>query len=142
MPTQLFNKSEEKDKRRFLRKNFSKAELLVWSKLRDRQLNKDKFRRQYGIGPYVVDFYCPTAKVIVEIDGDSHFQGNAPEYDAIRQRFLEGLGMKVIRFTNLDVLRNLDEVFLAIRDYLTPPSPSKGEGEKRRGGETGSTQET
>ncbi len=132
MPTRLFNKSEETQKRRLLRKNFPKAELLVWLKLKGRQFGGRKFRRQYSVGAYVVDFYCPEAKLVVEIDGDSHFQGNAPEYDTMRQKFLEGLGMKVLRFTNTDVFDSLEQVLLVIRDYLTLPSPSKGEGKEGR----------
>jgi len=84
------------------------AEAILWSELMRKQLNGLKFRRQYGIGPYVVDFYCPKLKLIIEVDGDSHFSGKAEKYDKRRQEYIESKGIKFFRCTNTDVYENLD----------------------------------
>jgi very-short-patch-repair endonuclease len=108
--TDIFNQSPEKPKRRFLRNNPTKAEQRLWLRLRNRQLLGYRFRRQYSVGPYVLDFYCPPLKLAIEVDGDSHFQTGAPEYDQSRQRCIESLGIRFLRFTNSEVLAHLDEV--------------------------------
>jgi hypothetical protein len=71
--TEVFNRISEKPVRQSLRKALPAAELILWSKLKSRQVNGWKFRRQFGVGPYVVDFYCPALKLAIEIDGDSTF---------------------------------------------------------------------
>ncbi len=73
--TEVFNRHNLKSQsRQSLRKALRAAELILWSKLKNRQVSSRKFRRQFSIGPYVVDFYCPALKLAIEIDGDSHFQ--------------------------------------------------------------------
>jgi very-short-patch-repair endonuclease len=106
--TQLYNKVSEQYKRRSLRSNMPKAEALVWARLRDRQVEGYKFRRQYSVGAFVVDFYCPELKLAIEIDGPSHWMDGIPEYDAQRQLFLEGKGITVVRVTNERVYQDLD----------------------------------
>jgi very-short-patch-repair endonuclease len=106
--TQLYNKVSERDKRRSLRTNMPQAEGLVWARLRDRQVEGYKFRRQYSVGAFVVDFYCPELKLAIEIDGPSHRMDGVPEYDAQRQLFLEGKGITVLRVTNARVYQDLD----------------------------------
>jgi very-short-patch-repair endonuclease len=106
--TQLYNKGSERYKRRLLRTNMPKAEALVWARLRDRQIEGYKFRRQYSVGAFVIDFYCPELKLAIEVDGDSHLRDGAPEYDADRQFFLEGKGITVVRVTNERVYQDLD----------------------------------
>jgi very-short-patch-repair endonuclease len=91
-----------------LRKSTTKPEQILWSILRGRQLAGLKFRRQHPIEPYVVDFYCAEAKLVVELDGKSH--DDREEYDRIRQQFLANLGLTVFRVTNDDVLTNIDGV--------------------------------
>jgi very-short-patch-repair endonuclease len=108
--TKLYNKSNELGKRRSLREDMPEAEVLVWKRLRRRQVEGCKFRRQYGVDVYVVDFYCPELKLVIEIDGDSHFRGDAPIYDAARQEFLEAIGMMVLRYTNHQVYQDLEGV--------------------------------
>ena len=97
----------------------------MWSKLRAKRLLGQKFRRQYSIGPYVVDFYCPGLKLAVEIDGDSHFQPCMEEQDRRRQAFIESFGVQFLRFTNEEVTSNLDEVLAVIgrfvEDRHSPP---------------------
>ena len=91
-----------------LRKNTTKPDQLLRSILRGRQLAGLKFRRQHPIEPYIVDFYCADAKLIVELDGESH--NGREDFDKQRSVFLAGLGLKVFRVTNDDVLTNLDGV--------------------------------
>ena len=94
-------------------------EIILWSRLKNKQLGGYKFRRQFGIGRYVVDFYCPALKLAIEIDGDSHFIDNAPQYDNQRQIFIESLGINVLRFTNRDVSHNVTGVLDAIVREIT-----------------------
>ncbi len=78
-----------------------------------------RFRRQRPFGPYIVDFYCAAHKLIIEIDGDSHAADDAQEYDTQRTAYLQGLGLQVIRFSNLEVMENLDGVYEQVMDILT-----------------------
>jgi very-short-patch-repair endonuclease len=91
------------------------AEIRLWSRLRRKQLEGFRFRRQHPMGPYVVDFFCPEAKLVVEADGGQHADSDS---DAIRTRWLEARGYRVIRFWNNDVLSNTEGVLLAILDAL------------------------
>jgi very-short-patch-repair endonuclease len=77
-----------------------------------------KFRRQFGIDEYIVDFYCPELKLAIEVDGDTHFVESAPEADAIRQKRIENYGIKFLRFTNNDVYKNLDGVLITLGKYV------------------------
>src|SRR6266498_2836790 len=99
-----------KEKRRVLRKNMPPAEFILWSKLRSKSLNGCKFRRQYSIGTYIVDFYCPQAKLAIEIDGESHFVDGADTYDRKRQAIIESFGVNFLRFTNIDIYERLEGV--------------------------------
>ncbi|MBW4632853.1 MAG: endonuclease domain-containing protein [Iphinoe sp. HA4291-MV1] len=116
--TQLYNKDSEKDKRRLLRQNITKAEKLIWDKLRDRQLENCKFRRQYSVDKFVIDFYSPELRLAIEIDCESHFENGAAEYDQAIQEFLESAGINFIRFTNNDVYGNLSEVLESIAQNI------------------------
>jgi very-short-patch-repair endonuclease len=97
---------------REMRKNPTKAEVLLWEKLRRRRLGGYKFRRQQVIGIFIVDFYCPSAKVIVEVDGEIHLQQK--ETDRVRDYHLGSLGYEVLRFRNQDVFDQLGEVLETI----------------------------
>ncbi|PMB05937.1 hypothetical protein CEN45_14175 [Fischerella thermalis CCMEE 5198] len=108
--TKLYNKSSERGKRRQLRQNITKAEKTIWEKVKDRQIEDCKFRRQYSVAEFVIDFYSPELKLAIEIDGDSHFQNGAAEYDKERQLLIESAGIRFIRFTNDDVYNNLSGV--------------------------------
>ena len=108
--TRFFNKSEEKEKRRRLRNDAPAAESIVWKKLMRRHVHGFKFRRQYSVGPYVIDFYCPALKLAVEIDGDSHFVADANRSDESRQAYIESFGIHFLRFTNEQVYRELNNV--------------------------------
>ena len=115
---------------RKLRSTPTDAEMRLWSRLRRHQIDGFRFRRQQPIGRYVVDFFCPEAKLIVEVDGGQH----AGESD-VRTRWLTGRGYRIIRFWNNDVLRNTDGVVEKIRAVLRAPRfPSPLEGEGQGGG--------
>ena len=110
----IFNRSTEKGRRRQLRRQMPEAEALVWSKLRGKQILGYGFRRQYSVGPYVIDFYCPAIKLAVEIDGDSHFREGAESDDKRREDFIKSFGIRFLRVTNEEVCRNLPGVLEAI----------------------------
>ena len=88
-----------------------------------KQMGGYKFFRQYGIGHYIADFYCPLLKVVIEVDGGQHYSEQGMKDDGLREKFLKGAGIKVIRFSNLDVLKNMAGVFECIQKEL-PPTPS------------------
>ncbi len=122
--TKIFNKKNETVKRRQLRNRMPLSEVILWSKLKSKQLGGYKFRIQYGVGRYVVDFYCPASKLSIELDGDSHFQNDAEKYDIGRQSNIESVGIRFLRFTNFDVQTNLNSVLKKILDILkTTPTP-------------------
>lgn len=97
--------------RQELRHNSTAAEQLFWSKVRSKQFYSLKFRRQHGIGSFIVDIYCPERKLVIEIDGDTHAEDSAILRDKQRTEYIEALGYTVIRYTNDDVLNNIDGVF-------------------------------
>ncbi len=100
----------------------TKAEIVLWSKLKGKQLNGLKFRRQCSINNYIVDFYCPELKLAIEIDGDVHAYNSRIVYDKKRQKEIEALGIKVLRYTNNDVIQNIEGVLYDII-ATTPHSP-------------------
>lgn len=91
-----------------LRRNMTKEEALLWYQYLCR--SKFRFRRQYIIGNYIVDFYCHQAKLVIELDGSQHYTPNEQEYDQRRTAYLEQLGLRVIRYSNLDVLHRFRDV--------------------------------
>jgi very-short-patch-repair endonuclease len=106
---------------RKLRKNATRAENLLWQKLRNRQLEGYKFRRQQPVGPYIVDFVNFEKKIVIEIDGGQH--AILKEKDKKRDAWLDDGGFEVIRFWNNEVFENIDGILEAIRDKLITPSP-------------------
>jgi very-short-patch-repair endonuclease len=112
--TEVFNRLNERGNRRHLRNEMPGSEVMLWARLKGRQLSGCKFRRQYGVGPFVIDFYSPEIKLGVELDGDSHFQEGARAYDEQRTRYISSFGIRIMRFLNADVDENLDGVLEAI----------------------------
>ena len=101
-----------------LRKNMTDAEILLWSKIRMKQLKGLMFSRQKPLGEYIADFYCAKAKLVIEVDGGQHFSDDSIEYDRIRDEFMESMGLKVLRFTNTDVIENIEGVVEVIVEKL------------------------
>lgn len=112
-----------KNNARFLRKNQTKVEQLLWKHLRNRQLLGHKFRRQFPIEPYIVDFVCIELKLIIELDGGQHAEQMG--YDQNRGLYLEQRGFKVIRFWNNEMLENTEGVLEAVRMAVLKRSESK-----------------
>lgn len=102
----------------------TRSERLVWSRIRAKQFEALKFRRQHGIGPYIVDFYCPERGVVIEIDGDVHAGESEAVKDRQRESYLRSLGLRVIRYMNDDVLNRLDAVLEDLWEKLNPESTS------------------
>jgi len=110
-----FNSPILKDRRKSLRNNMTPAELILWPHLKSKSLCGLKFRRQFGFGPYIVDFYCPSLRLAIELDGDSHFGKEAEANDRIRQTYIEANGVRFLRFLNTEVYENLEGVLQKIK---------------------------
>jgi len=118
----IHNKPVLKSRRKTLRNEATPAEQKLWSALKHSQLHGYKFRRQHSVGYYIVDFYCPSDRLAVELDGDSHFTDEAMEYDRERTDFLNSLNIRVLRFLNTDVHNNLEWVCERIVEEIRNPS--------------------
>jgi len=94
------------------------SEVILWSRLKDKGLGGYKFRRQFSIGKFVIDFYCPKLKLAIEIDGDSHFVKGADERDRERQTLIETFGITFLRFTNREIHENIEGVLNKIMEYM------------------------
>ena len=117
----------EAQSRRFarqLRKTMTEAEVVLWTFLRKRKFAGYRFRRQHPIGPYIADFACVQSKLVVEVDGATHWTPAQLQHDARRTAFLEQAGWSVLRITNADVFENMNGVWLAIEQRLPPPAAS------------------
>ncbi|OUJ74982.1 cytosine methyltransferase [Hymenobacter crusticola] len=131
----MHNLGYQKETRRTLRSNLTPAEALLWKALQRGQLAGRKFRRQHGIGPYIVDFYCSAEKLVIELDGAGHFTASGEAQDAERDADLQKLGFQVLRFENKLVLQDINSILAAIeatfhcivRPLSTTPSPSSSE---------------
>jgi very-short-patch-repair endonuclease len=116
--TQNFNKTSEKEKRRNLRKNQTFCEKILWIYLRDRKTFGYKFRRQYSVDHYVIDFYCPELKLAIELDGSVHDIPDQKEYDEYRQEYLERFGITFCRITNDELMGNANTTFEIIEKAI------------------------
>jgi len=94
------------------------AERRLWSRIRRKQLKKFQFYRQKNIGDFIVDFYCPAAKLIVELDGGQHYSKENILKDGARDKFLNSLGLRVLRFSNSDIFVNVEGVVKEIYNHL------------------------
>jgi very-short-patch-repair endonuclease len=112
------SKKEHQVRRTYLRKNLTPAEAFLWTQLKSRQLENKRFTKQHSIGNYIVDFYCASEKLIIELDGEVHNNPEAQEYDRKRTIYLESQGYKVIRFENIMVFELLPSVLKDIRDHF------------------------
>jgi len=114
---EIFNKSKFLGRRKELRKSLTPQELKLWFYLKGKNLGV-KFRRQHGIGPYIVDFYCKEKNLVIEVDGLEHLR--AKEYDEERNQYMETLGIKVLRFWNNEIDKNMEGVLKKIKEHLLP----------------------
>ena len=101
-----------------LRKNMTDAEKGLWWRLRGKQLKGCQFYRQKVIGRFIVDFYCPKAELVIELDGGQHYEEQGKEKDRLRDETLTRMGIKVLRFSDREVFENIDAVIDNIWSYL------------------------
>ena len=125
------NRHEQRDMRKDLRNYSTSAEGLMWRVLKGRQCGGYKFRRQQGIGPYILDFYCPELHLCVELDGSSH--DYKFDYDEERSAYLASQGIRVLRYQNEQVFCNpqwiSDDILRRVQEVSDPtpnPSPAMG----------------
>lgn len=104
-----------------LRRQMTKAEIILWSKLKGKQLQGWHFRKQHPVGPFIADFACVRAKLIIEVDGATHSSDLEINYDQKRTAFLNDQGWFVYRIWNTDIYENLNGVLDGILAHLTPP---------------------
>jgi len=115
-----------------LRKNTTLAEKILWKRLRNRKLFLVKFRRQHPLDIFIVDFYCHEIKLVIEIDGEIHNSEEVKDYDLSRQSHIEQLGLTFIRFTNHEVIFEIDSVLTVIHHNVSKLTPLQGgRGSKR-----------
>ena len=100
-----------------LRENMTEAEQCLWTRLRLKHLGY-MFYRQKPIGDYIADFYCPKARLVVEVDGGQHFTDDIASNDRVRDEYMRSLGLTVLRFSNYEVMKNTDSVAEAIYEFL------------------------
>ncbi|MDA1317100.1 MAG: endonuclease domain-containing protein [bacterium] len=134
---QINNISPLKNVRKQLRNNLTSAEAGLWIYLKSSKLLGRKFRRQHSIGKYIMDFYCPSEKLAIELDGQVHTFDRINMKDIEKEKYLRNLGIRVIRFENKSVFENLEMVLKKIEDsFSTTPSPDEsGETPPYKGGE-------
>jgi very-short-patch-repair endonuclease len=112
---QIHNLQRLKERRIELRSSLTPAEAYLWTRLQGSKLAGKKFRRQHSIGQYIVDFYCAEERLAVELDGTPHFTETGIEYDKQRTEYLNSLGIRVIRFENVEVFELTEEILEKIK---------------------------
>jgi len=113
---QIHNRSYLKENRRRLRNHGTSAEAVLWTQLKNKQLEGRKFRRQHSVGNYILDFYCPSEKLAVELDGAHHFTSQGYEADRIRDEYLLQLGIRTLRFENNLLWWSIERVLETIEE--------------------------
>jgi len=106
----LYNNKTLKDRRQGLRNNQTEAEKLLWKRISKNKILGLRFLRQYSAGPYILDFFCPKIRLGIELDGSVHREKENKIYNKDREKYLDGLDIKIIRFWNDNVLNNTKEV--------------------------------
>ena len=113
---QIINRPSKKAHRRNLRNNLTPAEATLWLALKNKQLAGRRFKRQVSIGQYVVDFYCPGEKLIIELDGEHHFTEAGYKHDLCRDKYLNDVGFKILRFENEVIFHRKEDVLEKIQE--------------------------
>ena len=114
----VFNVTDKKGLRRKLRLEMTKEERKLWKHLSAKKLEGIKFHKQFGIGRYIVDFYCPSKKLVIEIDGSQHYTEEGKEYDKIRAEYMKELGITTLRFSNIEINDNVEKVIEKIKNLI------------------------
>jgi very-short-patch-repair endonuclease len=118
MPNFLYNHPSQKQRRKELRRNSTEAEDVLWNGLKGKQIKNAKFWRQYSVGPYILDFYCPKSRLAIELDGSQHVKEEERIYDEQRNEFLKNYDIKTLRFWNHEVLDHMESVLEKIVKML------------------------
>ncbi|TSC77584.1 MAG: glycyl-tRNA synthetase subunit alpha [Parcubacteria group bacterium Gr01-1014_29] len=113
-----------KQNARLLRQNMTNPERFLWSKIRSKQVRGLQWYRQKPIANYIVDFYCPKAKLVIEIDGDQHYEETMRVKDEERDNALQSLGVCVLRFGNNDIFQNVEGVLMSIQRAIDKSLPT------------------
>lgn len=124
MESKINNRNYLKEKRRRLRNNMTTAEVKLWKYIKNGALDGRKFRRQHSVGNYILDFYCPSEKLCIEVDGKGHLNRDTRIKDKVRTEYLNNHKIKVCRFENRRVFENIDSVLFEIKSYFKTPPPS------------------
>ncbi len=111
----LNNRKYLKAFRKKLRKQGTSAEAVLWTYLKGKKIGGIKFRRQHSIGKYIIDFYAPSSKIAIELDGEVHNWGRSPENDSVKDRFLQSLGITILRFENKWIFDDPDYIINTIK---------------------------
>ncbi len=122
----IHNRGEFKTRRRLLRANQTRAEQLLWDRIRNRMFHGLKFRRQHSVGPFILDFYCVSLKLAIEVDGPTHLSDEAKAYDQHREDHIKNYNIHFLRFTNQEIYENLEGVLEVIWNWVQdlPQTPS------------------
>ena len=116
-PSHRTNQKDQKLLHQTLSNNATASEAILWRILKGKQIEGLKFRRQFGLGPYVLDFYCPEIRLCIELNGDVHKTHEQAQYDEIRSRFINENNIKVLRFENDAVYRSANAIVEAIKEH-------------------------
>ena len=128
--TEIFNRSREREQRRELRRRQTETEEILWEILRDRKLGGYKFKRQYSVERFIIDFYCSEVRFAVELDGSVHDEKSQKAYDEARQEYIEEFGIEFLRIWNNEVELDVEGVKRKILEAIEnlkrphPPAPS------------------
>ena len=126
MIDKIHNKKILKPIRKMLRHNLTDEEAVLWYYIKKNKLENRKFRRQHSVGNYILDFYCPSERIAIELDGSGHYTDFGIEKDIIRDNYLKSLNIKVIRISNVEVNNNIQGVLEYIKvNFTTPKSTPK-----------------
>ena len=121
----IMNKSDVTGNRKELRNHSTSAEATLWKMLKGKQIAGLKFRRQHSVGPYILDFYCPSLRLGIELDGNVHDDVIVQEHDWEREKYLKEIaGIHVLRFENEEVTSNTEAVIEVIRCWIAKNNPS------------------
>lgn len=119
-PQFLYNPKTLKDRRRDLRKNQTPAEKLLWKHISKDKIFGLRFLRQYGVGPYILDFYCTKIRLGIEVDGEVHKRTERKTYDTEREKYLKSLNINLFRVWNNDVLSNTKQTLVELKNAIKP----------------------
>ena len=112
------NKKELITFRKTLRNNLTPAEATLWKHIKNKQIYNIQWRRQFSIGTYILDFYCPKAKLAIELDGKEHYTIVGDKYDYERDNFISSKGIKILRYENKEIWESIEQVIEEINKEL------------------------